>query len=101
MKPNIIEFFESQGLPPPVAEYQFHPTRRWRFDFAWLSEKIALEVEGAIWTGGRHTSAAGFHKDMEKYNAASVLGWRVLRVTPNWVATVGTAQLVRDAMKVS
>lgn len=32
--------------PEFVREHRFHPTRRWRFDFAWPDEKVALEVEG-------------------------------------------------------
>lgn len=66
----------------PVAEHRFHPTRRWRFDWAFKAAKIALEVEGGAWTQGRHTRGSGFVKDMEKYNEAQILGWRILRVTP-------------------
>lgn len=62
-----------------VPEYKFHPTRRWRFDFAKPDEKIAVECEGGVWTGGRHTRGSGFVKDTEKYNQAAILGWRVLR----------------------
>jgi len=61
------------------VEYKFHPKRRWRFDFAFPLIKIAVEIEGGVWSGGRHTRGAGFIKDMEKYNAAVLLGWRVLR----------------------
>lgn len=41
-----------------VKEYLFHPTRKWRFDYAIPDHKIALEVEGGVWTGGRHTPPA-------------------------------------------
>ncbi len=59
----------------PLQEYRFHPTRRWRFDLAWPSVKLAVEIEGR----GRHQTFMGFAKDAEKYNAALLLGWRVLR----------------------
>jgi very-short-patch-repair endonuclease len=62
-------------------EHKFHPTRRWRFDFAWPADKVAVEVEGGHWTGGRHVRGSGFEADCEKYMEAMVLGWRVLRVT--------------------
>lgn len=62
-----------------VQEHKFHPTRRWRFDFADVDNKIAVECEGGIWSGGRHTRGAGYAKDAEKYNQATVLGWRILR----------------------
>ncbi len=64
-----------------VEEHRFCE-RKWRFDFAFIEEKIAIEVEGGIWKGaaGGHTSGAGYTKDCEKYNTALVLGWKVLRV---------------------
>lgn len=85
------------GLPPPVAEHRFEPERRWRFDYAWPDAKVALEVEGGVWSGGRHTSSAGFVKDMAKYNRAAVLGWKVLRVQPAQLLTLSTANLVKEA----
>lgn len=92
-------FFLSRGVPAPVAEHKFHPLRRWRFDYAWPAEFIALEVEGGVWTGGRHTRGAGFVKDMEKYNAATVLGWRVLRVQPRDLLKHETAGMVADLIR--
>jgi very-short-patch-repair endonuclease len=73
---------KSLDLPAPVTEHRFHVERKWRFDFAWPDLKVAVEVEGGIWTGGRHTRGAGFLKDMEKYNHAAAAGWCVLRCTP-------------------
>lgn len=62
-------------------EYAFHPKRKWRFDFAIVEKKIAIEYEGIFATKSRHTTVAGYSKDVEKYNAAAKLGWRVLRYT--------------------
>ena len=67
-------------LTHPLEEVKFHPSRKWRFDYAWPDKMVALEVEGGVWTMGRHTRGIGFVRDMEKYNAATLLGWRVLRV---------------------
>lgn len=92
------EFFVKMGLPLPVTEHKFHPVRKWRFDYAWPEQKIALEVEGGIYSGGRHTSAAGFLRDMEKYNAAACMGWRVLRITPKSLLTILTSEMVKEAM---
>lgn len=66
-------------IPTPCREYRFHPVRRWKFDFAWPDCKLAVEIEGAIWTGGRHTRGGGARNDMEKYNTAVLDGWAVLR----------------------
>lgn len=68
-------------LPSPQHEYRFAPPRRWRFDFAWPSQLVAVELEGGLWNGGRHNRPRGYIADMDKYNAATVAGWRVLRYT--------------------
>jgi len=95
--------------PYPKREHQFHPTRKWRFDFAWEAERVAVELEGGVFSFpvtcdfcgrhvyrknkrtqrmervyaamGRHTRGAGVHADADKYNAGAALGWRILRYT--------------------
>ena len=76
-----------EPLPVPVREHKFHHIRRWRFDLAFLKERLAIEIEGAVWIMGRHTRGSGFVKDMEKYNEATFLDWKLLRFTPNDVRT--------------
>src|SRR3990172_7771058 len=65
------------------SEYKFYPTRKWKFDFANPNLKIAIEQEGGVWISGRHNRGKGFLNDMEKYNSATVMGWRVLRYPPD------------------
>ncbi|MDS7693882.1 endonuclease domain-containing protein [Acinetobacter soli] len=60
-------------------EYKFHPDRKWRADFFITGTNILIEVEGGVWSGGRHTRGKGYLGDMEKYNAAAVMGFKVLR----------------------
>ena len=86
------------GLIPPVGEHRFHPVRRWRFDWAWPDKSIALEVEGGVFIQGRHSRGVGMVKDMEKYNAASALGWRILRVTPKQIANGQALDVVKAAL---
>ena len=62
-------------------EYQFHDTRKWRFDFALTDWWVAIEVEGGIFSNGRHVRGTGYTQDVLKYNAAVTLGWLVLRYT--------------------
>lgn len=78
---------KAMKLPAPVREYRFHPTRRWRFDYAFPANMLAIEIEGGSWTGGRHTRGLGFQKDLEKYNEAAIMGWRILRFTPQDVTS--------------
>ena len=67
--------------PIPLREHRFHPKRMWRFDFAWPEYKLAVEIDGGTFIGGRHNQGIQFSKDCEKLNAATLLGWRVLRYT--------------------
>lgn len=69
----------------PESEYRFHPGRRWRADFAFPAARLLIEVEGGVWTGGRHTRGAGFTADCTKYNAAALLGYRTLRFTADMI----------------
>jgi very-short-patch-repair endonuclease len=62
-----------------IKEYKFHPTRRWRVDF-WHTSGVAIEIEGGIWTGGRHTRGKGFINDLEKYNALAERGVLLFRI---------------------
>lgn len=82
-----------------VKEFRFHPVRRWRFDYAIPDHKIAIEVEGGVWTCGRHTRPKGFLGDMEKYNTATLLGWRVFRTTPKELLSKETLNLIKDCIK--
>lgn len=81
-----------------IKEHKFYPTRRWRFDFAIPEMKIAIEKEGGIWNNGRHTRAAGFIADMEKYNAAGSLGWIVLRATPQNINSAEFLELLETTI---
>lgn len=91
----IVSLCRAAGLPEPVPEYRFHPKRRWRFDYAWPLQKLALEIEGGIWTEGRHTRGAGALADLEKYSEAAILGWRIIYCTPGNRATVGMDRVRR------
>ena len=85
---------EARELPTPTPEYRFWPERLFRFDYAWPQSKVALEVEGGVWSGGRHTRGSGFLKDIEKYSEAAARGWLVLRCTPDTLLTAPTLELV-------
>ncbi len=85
----LCRFF---GEDQVKAEFKFHPVRRWRFDYAVLSEKIAVEYQGHGATGGfkdkhgrihvgGHASITGMTGDCEKYNAAQAAGWKIITFT--------------------
>lgn len=95
----FISACKAYGVLAPTPEHRFHPTRKWRLDYAWPSHKVALEVEGGIWTQGRHTRGAGALGDMEKYNALAAAGWRLLRRTPSNLMAVETFNLIRETLE--
>lgn len=66
-------------------EFEFHQARKWRADFHLIDKKILVEVEGGIWSGGRHTRGKGYLGDMEKYNAATMMGFQVIRFSTEQV----------------
>lgn len=93
---KLVAHFRMQlraaGIAGYVTEHRFCPGRKWAFDLAWLPERLAVEVEGGVWTGGRHTRGSGFVKDCEKYNAAALMGWKVLRIH---TMTINNGQAVK------
>ena len=87
------------GLREPEREHRFHPYRRWRFDLAWADLMLAAEVDGAVWTEGRHTRGSGFVRDCEKMTEAALAGWRVLRLVTDWVPSGRALEYVRRALE--
>lgn len=73
-------------LPEARREYHFHPTRQWRFDFAFPG-LVAVEIDGGQWKagGGRHNT----DEDRDKLNEAAALGWRVLHFSPKQLRDQG------------
>lgn len=100
-KPDQRTLFQvwckAEGFPSPTPEYAFAKPRRWRFDYAWPAQMIALEVEGGVWTQGRHTRGSGYMADLVKYNQAAVRGWCVLRVVPAELFRTETRDLLAAA----
>jgi very-short-patch-repair endonuclease len=72
------------GLPEPVQQYRLPelPDRHYRFDFAWVKERLLVEVNGSTWVSNTgHTSGRGIERDTEKANLAVLAGYRLLTVT--------------------
>lgn len=83
-----------------VAEHQFHPERKWRFDFFFPEVQMAVEVEGGVWLegGGRHNRGKGYIGDLEKYNQAQTMGIQVLRFTPDQLLCEEAIQIINKAI---
>ena len=93
---KFIKYWET--LYPDIdlhTEYRFTPPRRFRFDFAFLPSKIAIEINGGNWIHGRHTRASNLSNEYEKLNLATLNGWRVFVLSPemineDWLAKIAS-----------
>lgn len=89
---------EAYGLKP-VREYMAVTGRKFRVDFAFPGDKlIAVEIEGGIWTNGRHSRGAGMREDMRKYNLLASQGWRLFRFSTDMVISGEAIDIVREAL---
>jgi very-short-patch-repair endonuclease len=87
LEEQFVEILTTQSaltgidIPEPACEFRFDARRKWRFDFAWPAQQVAVEIDGATWAHGRHVRGSGFASDCDKCNTATSMGWRVLRFT--------------------
>ena len=108
----------ASNSPKPTQEYRFvrevieegpgirkrikkAKLQDWRFDFAWVSQKVAVELEGGIWTDGAHVRGGHYESDCKKYNAAQMFGWVVLRFTGGMLERdpIGCVEMVQTALQ--
>ena len=76
---------DAVGLDGYVREYQAIPGRRFRFDFCWVKERLAVEIQGGTYSRGAHARPLGIKRDYEKGNLAVKHGWRVLQFDADMV----------------
>jgi very-short-patch-repair endonuclease len=74
------------------------PGRLWRFDFAWIAERVAVEIDGATWANGRHNRGGGIEEDCAKVSYAAARGWRVLRFTRKMIESGVGIRLIEEAL---
>ena len=79
----LLQVWAAAGIPNPVPEHQFEATRKWRFDYAFLEQRVAVEIQGGLFTGGRHTRGPALRDEYEKLREAAADGWLVLPVPPD------------------
>ena len=82
------------GLPEPEREYQFDETRRWKFDFAWPAQMVAVEIDGR-----GHQRDSRYYGDVEKGNRAALAGWLVLHVTRRELDDLSGIAMAQEALE--
>lgn len=98
------EFEQQLSLVGIQVEREFYfalPKRRWRADFRVTGTRILIEYEGGLFmeTGGAHKAVGNILRDIEKYNAAAIAGWTVIRITPKFIPTGEALKWVEDALR--
>lgn len=79
---TVLWVFKREGLISDYfEELEFDEERKFRFDWAIPSLMIAIEYEGLFSEKSGHTTMLGYTKDCQKYNLATINGWKVLRYT--------------------
>jgi very-short-patch-repair endonuclease len=92
---RFLLYWQSLGGPELKREFRFHPTRKWRADFAHIESRSLIEIEGGIYIQGRHNRPQGFAADAEKYLEAALGGWRVLRLTELQITAPMIERIIR------
>lgn len=90
---------QSIGLTQFLRQYPFHGIRQWKFDFAFNELKLAIEIDGAVYTNGRHTRGKGFEEDCEKKAEAAILNWTVLNFSTGQVKSGYAIEMVQRWLK--
>lgn len=98
MEDELADQLARSNVPPPERQFRGIPGRRFRFDFAWPAQRVAVEVDGGIWIGGRHARGSGIEGDAAKLSLAAAHGWRVLRVTRRLIESGEAVALIEQAL---
>lgn len=98
---DLLAFhIKAGGFPAVVREYLYAPPRKLRADFAFPDARLLVEVQGGIYTRKAHGSVTGVLADIDRLNAATLAGWRLIRVTPDMVNSGEALQLIARALNV-
>ena len=99
LEETIAWQMKAAGIPTPEREVRLIPGRRFRFDFVWRDQFVALEVDGGEFIQGRHQRPGGFRSDAEKMSLAAAQGYRVLRVTGSMVRDGSALTLIESTIQ--
>jgi hypothetical protein len=56
-------------------------SKRYRLDFAHPLSRTGVEIQGGVYSRGRHVTGSGYERDCKKYNLAYTSGWTIFLLT--------------------
>jgi len=105
---SLLLLIRQNHLPEPVPQFKFCPDRKWVADFAYPEQKILIECEGGLWRKNQEGQWAGAHsypgailRDIEKYNQAALLGYRLFRFTDYQLKDGSAIEILKKALELT
>jgi len=86
---HFMRLWESLDGPELTREHRFVPNRKFRFDFAYIPQRVAIECEGF-----GHSRQNRYTSDVEKYNLAALEGWKVYRLTGEMINVIELQKVI-------
>lgn len=98
----LLNRIEQAGLPLGEAQVKGIPGRKFAFDRAWPDAvpPVAVDVQGAIYVRGGHSTGVGIERDTEKACLAALAGWRYLPVTEKQIKAGQAVEWIAAALGV-
>jgi len=99
LEDDLLFQVRAVGLPEPVREYRAIEGRRFRWDFAYIEQRLLIEVSGGVYVPNTaHTSGKGISRDCEKANLATLQGYRQLTFTAAMIKDGTAIQMIQEAL---
>ena len=98
LEETLLFQIRALGLPEPEREYRAIQGRKFRWDFAYPAQKLLIEVNGATWVKGGHSSGRGISRDYEKLNLANLAGWRCLLFTSEMIESGEAVEMIQKCL---
>lgn len=88
-----------------ISEFKPIPKRRFRADYAHIPSKVLIEIQGATWTKGGHSSGGGIERDYIKGNLSILHGYVTFQlssqmITKEWLDVIVETIKSREAFNI-
>ena len=96
----LLNRLDQAGLPLGETQVYGIPGRLFKFDRAWKEQRVAVNVQGAIYVRGGHSTGVGIERDCEVACLAALSGWRYLPVTRKQIESGKAIEWIARALGV-